>query len=167
MKRFVALVLSATLLGACATTGPTLYGARTAPDGAGYSEFRLEAGRYRVSFQGRPGASVEQVSDYALLRAAELAVRDGYAWFRVADRETSRDSFGGGGSSVSIGAGSGGYGRRGGLGLSLGTRFDLGPGPTITSSLEVVFGKGLRPNDADVYDAADIIRNVGYGHGRT
>jgi hypothetical protein len=163
MKPLLALALSAALLSACATAAPTLYAPQTAPRGAGYSEYRLEAGRYRVTFQGNPGAPVNQVSDYALLRAAELTLRDGYDWFRVADRMTQSTGQGGGGSSLSIGGGSGGYGRGGGVGLGLGTSFNLGPGPAVSSSMEVVFGKGAKPRDGDVYDARDIVRTVGRG----
>ncbi|MBU4435430.1 MAG: hypothetical protein KKC14_13560 [Alphaproteobacteria bacterium] len=164
MKRLAALVLSVALLSGCATA-PTLYAAKAAQGAAGYSEFRLEPGRYRVTFQGGPGASVEQVSDYALLRAAELAVRDGYDWFRVSDRITSSTGTSSG-PRLSIGGGSGGYGRHSAVGLGIGTSFNLGPGPAVTSSLEVVFGKGPAPRDADAYVAQEIIRSVGYGHGR-
>ena len=162
MKPLIALAFSAALLGACATTAPTLYGPQTAPRAAGYSEYRLEAGRYRATFQGNPGAPVNQVSDYALLRSAELALRDGYDWFRVADRvtqSTGRSS----GSSLSIGGGSSSYGRRSAVGVGLGTSFNLGPGPAVSSSMEVVFGKGAKPRDRDVYDARDIVRTVGQG----
>jgi hypothetical protein len=161
MKPLIALAFSAALLTACATA-PTLYGPRTGPSSAGYSEYRLEAGRYRVTFQGNPGAPVNQVSDYVLLRSAELALRDGYDWFRVADRVTQSTGQGRG-SSLSIGGGSGGYGRRSSVGVGLGTSFNLGPGPAVSSSMEVVFGKGPRPRDADVYDARDIVRTVGQG----
>lgn len=162
MKRLIALTFSAALLAACASTGPTLYGPQTAARGAGYSEYRLEAGRYRVTFKGNPGAPVNQVSDYALLRAAELALRDGYDWFRVADRVTQQIGTGGG-STLSIGGGSGSYGRRSAVGLGVGTSFNLGPGPAVSSSMEVVFGKGQPPRGADVYDARAIVRTVGEG----
>jgi hypothetical protein len=163
MKPLIALAFSAVLLSACATAAPTVYGPQTAPRAAGYSEYRLEAGRYRVTFQGNPGAPVNQVSDYALLRAAELALRDGYDWFRVADRVTQSTGERAGGSSLSIGGGSGGYGRRSSVGVGLGTSFNLGPGPAVSSSMEVVFGKGAKPRDGDVYDARDIVRTVGQG----
>jgi len=165
MKRHAGLVLSLALLGGCASA-PTLYAARATPAGVGYTEFRLEPGRYRVTFQGGPGAPVEQVSDYALLRAAELAVRDGYDWFRVSDRVTSSTGAGNG-PRLSLGGGSSRYGGRSSVGLGVGTSFNLGPGPAVTSSLEVVFGRGAAPRDADVYMAREIIRSVGYGRSQT
>jgi hypothetical protein len=166
MKRWIAVAVSAALLTAC-TTSPTLYAPQTAPRGAGYSEYRLENGRYRVTFQGNPGASANQVSDYVLLRSAELALRDGYDWFRVADRMTQQ-SGSNSGSSLSIGGGTGSYdyGRHGSgssVGVGVGTTFNLGPKPAVTSSMEVVFGRGQPPRDADVYDARAIVRTIGEG----
>jgi opacity protein-like surface antigen len=166
MKRLIVLAVSAALLTACATT-PTVYAPQSAPHGAGYSEYRLENGRYRVTFQGNPGASVNQVSDYVLLRSAELALRDGYDWFRVADRMTQQNGSNSG-STLSVGGGTSSYdyGRHGGgssVGLGVGTTFNLGPKPSITSSMEVVFGRGQPPRDADVYDARAIVRTVGEG----
>jgi hypothetical protein len=163
MKRIAAVALVAVLLSGCAAT-PTLYAAQAGARGAGYSEFRLEPGRYRVTFQGGPGAPVQQVSDYALLRAAELAVRDGYDWFRVSDRVTSTSGVAMG-PRLSVGGGSASYGGRSSLGLGVGTSFNLGPGPSVTSSLEVVFGRGPAPRDADAYVAREIIRSIGYGRG--
>jgi hypothetical protein len=164
MKRLAALVLSVALLSGCATA-PTLYAAKAAQGGAGYSEFRLEPGRYRVTFQGGAGASLEQVCDYALLRAAELAVRDGYDWFRVSDRRTSSTG-GRNGPRLSVVGGSSSDGGRNSVALGIGTSFNLGPGPAFTRSLEVVLGKGPAPHDAAAYVARAIIRSVGYGHGR-
>lgn len=162
MKSLIALAAATVLLGACATTAPTLYAAQRAPGQAGFSDYRLEAGRYRVTFQGGPGAPEAQVADHALLRAAELAVRDGYDWFRVADRAMRQDAPRRG-STLSIGGGSGGHGRGGGIGVGLGASFNLGLGPAPAASLEVVFGKGPPPTGADVYRARDIIRTVGEG----
>jgi len=164
-KPLVAAALSGLLLAACASA-PTVYRAQAgAPNDIGYSEYRLEAGRYRVTFQGGPGAPQAQVADYALLRAAELALRDGYDWFRVADRSTSASGYDRG-PRMSVGGGSASFGRRTSFGLGLGTSFDLGPGPSFAQSIEVVFGKGATPRDRDAYDAREIVKSVGYGRGR-
>lgn len=149
-------------LSACAAT-PTVYRAALGPQAAvGYSEYRLEAGRYRVTFQGGAGAPEAQVADYALLRAAELALRDGYDWFVVADRSTTVSGRGSG-PRLSVGGGSASFGRHSGIGVGLGTSFDLGPGPAYARSIEVVFGKGPAPREREAYDARDIVRVVGHG----
>jgi hypothetical protein len=165
-KPLIAAVLSGLMLAACAST-PTVYRAQAgAPNDVGYSEYRLEAGRYRVTFQGGPGAPEAKVADYALLRAAELALRDGYDWFRIADRSTSASGYDRG-PRMSVGGGSASFGRRTSFGLGLGTSFDLGPGPSFAQSIEVVFGKGPPPRDRDAYDAREIVKTIGYGRGRT
>lgn len=164
-KPLIAAALASFLLAACATT-PTVYRAQLgAPNDVGYSEYRLEAGRYRVTFQGGPGAKEAQVADYALLRAAELALRDGYDWFRIADRSTNVSGYDRG-PRVSVGGGSASFGRRSSVGVGLGTSFNLGPGPAVSRSIEVVFGKGATPRDRDAYDARDVVKNVGYGRQR-
>lgn len=136
-------------LAACAT--PTTYGPQSGPRSVGFTDYRIETGRYRVSFQGGPGAPPEQVADFALRRAAEVVARDGYDWFRVVDRFGDR-SGSRGGSSVSIGGGSGGY--RSGVGIGVGTTFDLSGGPAYRQTLEVLAGKGPKPEGA--YDAREI-----------
>lgn len=165
-KPLIAAVLAGLLLSACATS-PTVYRAQLgAPNDVGYSEYRLEAGRYRVTFQGGPGAKAAQVADYALLRAAELALRDGYDWFRIADRSTEVSGYDRG-PRVSVGGGSASFGRRSSFGVGVGTSFNLGPGPAVSRSIEVVFGKGPTPKDRDAYDARDVVKTVGYGRQHT
>ncbi|UTP41352.1 hypothetical protein M9M90_09290 [Phenylobacterium sp. LH3H17] len=160
MKRALVLLAACALLGGCATA-PTVYAPASGPNAIGFSEYRIEPGRYRITFRGGPGAPIAQVSDYALLRAADLAIAEGFDWFRVADRVTMQagsDS----GPRVSIGAGggSGGY-HRSGVGIGLGTSFNLGGGPSVAQTIEVLMGKGPRPNDRDAYDAREIRRNLG------
>lgn len=159
MKRLLLAASLCTVLAACATA-PTLYAPASGPQAVGFSEYRIETGRYRVTFRGGPGAPVEQVSDYALLRAADLAIADGYDWFKVADRYTTQDGSGSG-SRLSIGAGGGNGGYRSGVGVGVGTSFDLGGGPSIVQTLEVLMGKGARPPGSDIYDAREIRRAIG------
>lgn len=171
MKRLILPVLAALSLTACATA-PTLYQPAASARAVGFSEYRIEQGRYRITFQGGPGAAAAQVTDYALLRAADLALADGYDWFRVADRVVQGQADSGPRMSVGVGSGGGGgygyggyggygYGRRSGLSVGLGTSFALGGGPSMTTTLEVIMGKGPRPTDGDVYDARDVRQTIG------
>lgn len=146
-------------LSACASA-PTVYAPAGGPQTPGYSEMRIEPGRYRVTFRGGPGAPEEQVSDYALLRAADLALAEGYDWFRLVEKQT-RMAAPNNGPQVSLGAGGGPGPFRSGVGVGVGTSFNLGGGPAIAQTIEVLMGKGPKPNDREVYDARDIRRVVG------
>jgi hypothetical protein len=162
MKRLIIAAAAAATLGlglAGCATAPTLYQASAGPQSVGYSEYRIEPGRYRVTFRGGPGAPPQQVSDYALLRAADLALADGYDWFRVADRfmENRPDN----GPRIGLGVGSSDYGRRSSVGVGLGTSFSLGGGPAVASTIEVVMGHGERPRGQDIYDARALRQNLG------
>lgn len=55
MTRFLACLSLCAMLGACAMVDAA-YGPAYGPRGAGFSEYRIEPGRYRVTFQGGPGA---------------------------------------------------------------------------------------------------------------
>jgi hypothetical protein len=163
MKRLLPPVVAALLLAACATQ-PTVYQPAAGPTGVGYSEQRIEPGRYRISFRGGRGAPPEQVADFALLRAADLTLAEGYDWFRVADRFVSQQGYSGGGTSVSVGGGSSNWGRHSSSGVGVGVGFDLGSlggGPAFTQSMEVVMGRGAPPRGGDVYDAREIRRAIG------
>jgi hypothetical protein len=159
MTRPILAALASLSLTACATA-PTLYQAAAGPSAVGYREYRIEPGRYRVTFQGGPGAPPEQVQDYALLRAADLAIAEGYDWFRVADR--AMDGRPDNGPRVSFGLGSSSYGRGSGVGLGVGVGgYSLGGGPSLASTIEVVMGRGARPQGLDVYDARALRQTLG------
>ena len=158
MKRLILAATAALVLAACATA-PTLYQPAAGRDAVGFSEYRIEPGRYRITFRGAPGAPPNQVADYALLRAADLAIADGYDWFRVSERfmagEPDRSP------RISLGVGGGNYGWHSGSSVGVGTSFSTGGGPTVASTLEVVMGKGPRPPGTDVYDARGVRSSVG------
>jgi len=160
MKRLVLpVILAAGLsLAACASLAP--YGMQRSPGGQGYSEQRIENNRFRVTYDGvgAPGP----VADYALLRAAELTTSQGYDWFEVTQRWTDGRPDSAGGVRPSVGVGYGGgrystpYGRysTSGVGVGVGLNFS-GPSPTSTS-LEVVMGRGARPDRPEAYDARGV-----------
>jgi len=102
------------------------------------------------------------VADLALLRAAELALEQGYDWFEVTQRyvDGRPDSAGGVRPSllVGYGAGSGRYGgyRYSGSGTSIGAGLSIsGPSPTSTV-LEVRLGRGAVPERGEVCDAREV-----------
>jgi hypothetical protein len=143
------------LLGACATAVGTAY-APAGKNGYGYTDTRIEDGRYRITFAGDGATSPDAVEDYALLRAAELALAGGYDWFRVVGRSMDEQEKGG----VGIGAGLGGGGRSVGGGVS-GNIGRVGARKFYTTRLEVIFGKGDKPADAQgVYDARSIADSI-------
>ena len=155
MKKTIAAAL-ALALAACATAVGTAY-APAGKSGYGYSQTRIEEGRYRVTFAGDGATPVNVVEDFALLRAADLALEGGYDWFRVVGRSVEEDEKGG----VGIGAGLGGGGRNVGGGVS-GNLGNIGARKFYTARMEVIFGKGEKPADTEVYDArsvADAIRS--------
>lgn len=158
MRRPIILTVLVLALSACATA-PTVFQPAAGPKGVGFSEYPIEKGRYRITFRGGPGAPAQQVSDYALLRAAELALAEGYDWFQVVDR--SMGQVGSGGSRLSIGTGGADYGRRSAVGVGIGASFDLGGGPSLSETIEVLMGKGAKPREREAYDARQVKDSVG------
>lgn len=161
MKRLTLPLIAAAglVLSACASLAP--YGPQVGPGGQGYVEQRIESNRYRVTYYGvgAPGP----VADYALLRAAELTLAQGYDWFEVTQRwiDGRPDSAGGVRPSVGVGYGSSRYGgyRSSGVGVGLGLNIS---GPSATSTtLEVVMGNGQTPDRPNAYDASEVRLSFG------
>jgi len=157
MRRVILIIAAAATLSACAST-PTLYQPQS-PKGVGYSEYRIESDRFRVTFRGGPGAPQEQVSDYALLRAAEVTVGAGYDWFRVVDRQMQVVGDGSG-PRLSVGTGGADFGRHSAVGVGVGTSFNLGGGPALANTIEILLGKGPAPRAPDVYVAREVERTL-------
>jgi len=77
------LLLGAIVLSGCATGyGPSGFS-------GGYSDSMLQSDMFRVTFKGNGHTDSETVSDYALLRAAELTINHGYNYFVIADAKDS------------------------------------------------------------------------------
>ncbi|MEM8936622.1 MAG: hypothetical protein AAGC77_09470 [Pseudomonadota bacterium] len=146
-------------LASCAATGPAEYGAANGGD-FGYRETQIEADRFRVVYQGSGGMPPEVVEDFALRRAAELAIAGGYDWFRVVGSNISGEERGG--VSLGAGLGTGSYGRN--TGVSVGVGGDLGrvgAQDYFTAQIEVLMGSGEKPDHPNIYDARSILNTVG------
>ena len=149
----IASSAAALLVAACASLAP--YGPQTGPSGQGYSQQRIENDRWRVTYRGvgDPGP----VADFALLRAAELTLENGYDWFEVTQRWIDgRASQGGVRPSVSVGAGSGSYGGYRASGVGVGLGFDISGDQPTSTVLEVRAGRGPRPDRPEAYDARGV-----------
>ena len=157
--RHLILFASLSILAACATAVGTAY-APADSKGYGFTETRIEADRWRVVFAGDGATPPDVVEDFALLRAAELAVENGYDWFRVVGR--SLDAEDKGGVGIGAGVGTGSYGRRGGVGVGVGGDLGtVGARRFYTSRIEVLMGAGDAPEEPDVYDAREVIETIG------
>jgi len=150
MKKLVVASICILTLAACAT--PTRYGPAGSPHGVGYSERPIEPGRFRIVFRGGEGGGPQLVQDYALLRAAELTLANGADWFQVANRST--DVGPPAGPAFSVGLGGASFGRHSavGGGVSTGTGGDA----TYIATLEIVIGRGPKPDTPDAYDARSV-----------
>ena len=161
---------AALALSACATA--TAYGPAD-PDGRyGYSESRLEADRYRVTFSGNSVTSREQVEMSLLLRAAELTVHSGYDWLSTVERATDRDT------RFYTTRDPFYYDRYGPYWTPYwrfrsrgywspfahrwGPDYDVRQIDRYEASAEIVMGRGHKPaGDPNAFDARDVIDNIG------
>ncbi len=91
MRMSMMLLAAGILLTACAT--PTPY-QQAGQDGSayGYSEQANERDRFRITFAGNSLTDRETVETYLLYRAAELTREQGYNHFTVVQRATDEDT---------------------------------------------------------------------------
>ncbi|RCL86111.1 hypothetical protein [Hyphomonas sp.] len=152
-----AILLAAGLLAAC--TSNAGYGPASKSGAMGYSSQQIETGRYQVSYTD---SSPSKARDRALLRAAELTLLEGSDWFEITSSfaERSEDSRSGG-SSVSIGGSSGSRGHSSvGVGVGIGIPLGGGNSGSVTEVLEIITGKGDKPDRPSVYDARSVDINL-------
>ncbi|MEM8988410.1 MAG: hypothetical protein AAGC95_16975 [Pseudomonadota bacterium] len=160
-SKTIAAALAAALLAACAATGPTAYG--PADDkGFGYQETKIEDNRFRITYGGSAGVPAGEVENLALRRAGELALENGYDWFRVIGGDLSSEKRGG--VALGAGVGTGSYGRSSGVSVGAGGNFGaIGAKEFATARIEVLMGSGETPDEPNAYDANAIIDSLGAG----
>jgi hypothetical protein len=81
MVKAVLLILVTLLMGGCAT------GYNHEGFSGGFSETQLDENMFIVSFRGNGYSSSERVSDFTLLRSAELTLQNGYQYFVIINHE--------------------------------------------------------------------------------
>ncbi|MFT4090625.1 MAG: hypothetical protein QM645_07830 [Asticcacaulis sp.] len=156
---------SLVLLSACAT--PTPYQPIDAAQSTarGYSDTRIETGRYRLRFSGNTSTPRETVENYMLFRASELTIEQGYDWFTLVSPNTQetttvsrsyRDPFG---PSYYGGF----YWRyyRGGWGSWGAYQESSTTFHRYEATAEVVMGRGAKPEgDLHSYNAREVAQNL-------
>lgn len=91
MRAFMVLSFLAVFgAGACVTATP--YQPASTEHGYGYAEAPIETDRVRIVFRGNTVTDREQVEDYLLYRAAELALLRGAQYFILTQRDTEADT---------------------------------------------------------------------------
>lgn len=165
-----AMALIALTFSACASS-PQYVAAEDASDYGHYST-QLADNRYRVTFNGNDRTDLNTTKDYALLRAAELTLQEGYTWFEVVDRstvtqESNRDEPHSGITyerrmEVERNCGLLGCSER--VRPSTTTGVHVGTGRTETSHsymLEVLMGNGEIPEKGgNYYDASSVAKSL-------
>ncbi|MEM9838928.1 MAG: hypothetical protein AAF830_07195 [Pseudomonadota bacterium] len=151
MFRVFLAPISLLLLAACASSGT--YGPASG-GGFGYTQQAIEDNRYRVTFKARDASEAE---DGALRRAAEITVEQGFDHFTVVSRDLAREQRG---PNSSVGIGGGSIGRRSGVGVGVSVPLG-GTNETVTARLEIVMGRGEKPEGPRSYRARGILSNLG------
>lgn len=173
---WVAAALSVALLGGCTTATPYQPLARGSQISGGYSDQRIEADRYRVTFAGNSMTARETVETYLLYRAAELTIAQGDDWFVMADRDTEKRSR----TYVDRPFNTGPWGYWGPswryYGRGFGWRswdpfwgdpfwdrdIDVRTVDRYEATAEIVLGRGRKPDgDVRAFDARQVIDNLG------
>ncbi len=156
--RLYAVLISVAALAACATE--PVYAPAERPGGPGYEEQQIETNRFRITYIGRASADLAEIDDLALLRAADVTLAEGRAWFEVVNRRVEADSAAPPTSPrFSFGVGVGSVGRSGGVsvGASTSTGVDARGTPRGVV-LEILLGDGEKPDGA--YAAAEVADNI-------
>ena len=83
MKKLFLMLSVFALLTACATA----YKQAKGETSNGYFDVKLQEGLYEVFFNGNQGTTARRANDFALLRAAEVCLENGYRSFAI-ERKT-------------------------------------------------------------------------------
>lgn len=167
----IVLIAALLTLGACASS-PRYVAADSASDHGHYAR-KISENRYRVNYNGGRTASLQDTRDFALLRAAEITLSNGYEWFQVVDRETATTESREPRAGVGFGYERAYYSETncGLLACSRRTRpatyttwsvdsHARRPESRHSHSLEIVMGKGKMPEDGHYYDAEQVMKAI-------
>ncbi|MGE0253066.1 MAG: hypothetical protein AB7N54_00600 [Alphaproteobacteria bacterium] len=154
--RHAAIAFAVLLTLAACGGGPTPYQQET--EGYGYSQQQIEGNRYRVSFSGNSYTQRGTVENYALYRAAEIALAQDGDHFVVVSRDTEANT------SYNFPGGLGGsvFGGTGGVGVGVGTGGLASPVTRYIAYMDIVVYRGPKPaDDPNSYDSREVVARLG------
>jgi hypothetical protein len=158
--RVLAVSIAAIVLSACATSyQPQSFS-------GGFTETQLDKNVFRVSFKGNGYTSRERAEDFALLRSAELALRNGFTHFVIVDGRAGTDfsTITTPTQSTTVGSanvyGNTVYGRA--TTTTTGGQTFVVQKPSSTNTIYCTNGK---PDGVFAYDAAFVTRSIGEKYG--
>ena len=152
IKRVLLAGILPLLLTAC-ESAPNPY-----PNGPGFYESQIEDNRVRITYRTDGRTPRERAETIVLARAADLTLSKGYEWFQVVGRQAGVHQPNG--PTIGLGLGNTSFGRHSAVGVGLGTSFNLAGPAAQVLTMEVVMGRGAKPNDLQAYDAADVSRTL-------
>jgi hypothetical protein len=86
IRKLAFAILLPAMLAACETVPP--YHPASGSGGYGFTEQKIEADRYRVTFNGNSSTSRQAVENFLLYRAAELTIESGNDYFVITENDT-------------------------------------------------------------------------------
>lgn len=163
MNKFTSLIISILLISTLAACSSTTVYQPANEGGFGYTEQQLAKDMYWVRYKSRD-TDAKKAKDYALLRAAELTLAQGYEWFVVSENDVTGKRLGHNtetnmdidtvANCTSDMCGNIPASRKY---ASDGVNIERAERADFTVELKVLFGKGERPEPKFVYDAQQVI----------
>jgi hypothetical protein len=174
MRNTTAVLVAAAIaasLAACETATPYQPLAKGSKVYGGFTDQRLDADHFRVTFRGNSLTSRSTVENYLLYRAAELTVQSGADWFETVDHHTDTrqrtyvDSFGPwgyGGFDPYWTVWGPGFGRRGFWGGPYwDPSFDVETVQRFDATADISVGHGPKPTSPRAFNAREVLANLG------
>jgi hypothetical protein len=87
MRKTLPLIVAIACAG-CAATGY-----EALKNGSGYYDLKLQTDTYEVGFKGNDLTDLDRVANFALLRAADVSVAEGYGFFEIVDSKSTQRRF--------------------------------------------------------------------------
>ena len=174
LRKLTMAVILPLVLASCATIPP--YQAASGSGDYGYAEQKIEADRFRVTFNGNASTSRQAVENFLLYRAAELTIETGNDYFVITENDTETHT------SYSVTSRFPRYGRRSyfigpreyyysypyySYGFEWGYPYDreienVNEYTRYTAEAYITVHPGAKPtDDANAFDARAVLENLG------